>query len=340
MSTPKDTPVQGDPATPKKPRRTYPQNWSAYNAAQTHEKECVADLLHSMCEAIPSPEQTRGRPRIPLGETVFSAVMKVYGTASGRRAASNLREYEAKGYLDRAPHHSSVFRALENPKLTPILKSLIEESAAPLREIETDFAVDSTGFSTATYERWFSHKYGKEVKTSTWIKAHAMVGVRTNAVTSIEVTTFRGADCPQLPQLLDTTRERFQVKTVAADKAYISHKNLNVIDAAGAFPLIPFKDHHNRKGAYWRKNEGGRNPKESRELWCRMYDYYTQNKQEFYRHYHQRSNVETTFSMIKAKFGSYVRSRTLTAQTNEVLCKVLCHNLCCLVHAAYENIAA
>src|SRR5580692_7383284 len=245
MSTHKDTPVQDNPASPK-PRPTYPQNWSAYNAAQTHEKECVADLLHSMCDAIPSPEQTRGRPRIPLGEAVFSAVWKIYGTASGRRTASNLRECEAKGYLNRAPHHSSVFRALENPKLTPILKSLIEESAAPLREIETDFAVDSTGFSTSTYERWFSHKYGKQVKTTAWIKAHAMVGVRTNVVTSIEVTTFRGADCPQLPHLLNRTGERFKVRSLAADKAYISHKNLDAIVAAGGFPLIPFKERHNR----------------------------------------------------------------------------------------------
>jgi hypothetical protein len=31
-----------------------------------------------------------------------------------------------------------------------------------------------------------------------------------------------------------------------------------------------------------------------------------------------------------------VRSKTEVAQTNEVLCKLLCHNLCCLVHALYE----
>ncbi|MFZ0573289.1 MAG: hypothetical protein WA304_02775 [Candidatus Cybelea sp.] len=41
--------------------------------------------------------------------------------------------------------------------MTPILKGMIEGSAAPLREIETDFAVGSSGFSTSTYERWFSH---------------------------------------------------------------------------------------------------------------------------------------------------------------------------------------
>lgn len=318
------------------PRPTYPQHWAAYNAAQTHEKEAVVDLLHSMCDTIPSPAQTRGRPRIPLGEALFAAVMKVYGTASGRRTATDLREYEAKGYLDRAPHYNSIFKALENPALTPILKHMIEESAAPLREIETDFAIDSSGFSTSTYERWFSHKYGREVSKATWLKAHVMVGVQTNVVTSIEVTTIHGADCPRLPQLLDVTGERFKVRSVAADKAYISHKNLDAIVAAGAFPLIPFKEHHNPKGAYWRGTGGGKNSELSRALWKRMYEYYNQNRREFLESYHQRSNVETTFSMIKAKFGSYVRSRTLTAQINEVLCKVLCHNLCCLVQAAYE----
>jgi transposase len=52
--------------------------------------------------------------------------------------------------------------------------------------------------------------------------------------------------------------------------------------------------------------------------------------------YHKRSNVETTFSMIKRKFGECLRSKTTTAQTNEVLCKILAHNLCCVIQSMYE----
>ncbi len=60
------------------------------------------------------------------------------------------------------------------------------------------------------------------------------------------------------------------------------------------------------------------------------------HQEDFTQAYHKRSNVETTFMMIKAKFGDSVRSRLERAQVNEVLCKVLCHNICCLIQSMYE----
>ena len=53
------------------------------------------------------------------------------------------------------------------------------------------------------------------------------------------------------------------------------------------------------------------------ELWTKMYHFYALHRAEFLQHYHKRSNVETTFHMIKAKFVQRLRSRTLTAQINE-----------------------
>jgi hypothetical protein len=108
---------------------------------------------------------------------------------------------EAKGYVYHAPHFNSVFNYLENPALTPILKSLIEESASPLKAVESDFAVDSSGFSTCTFIRWYDEKYGKMRSEYAWVKAHLMVGVRTNVVTSVEVTGPDAHDSPYLPPL-------------------------------------------------------------------------------------------------------------------------------------------
>ena len=67
-----------------------------------------------------------------------------------------------------------------------------------------------------------------------------------------------------------------------------------------------------------------------------MFHLYKYNEGDFMRHYHKRSNVECTFSMIKRKFGERLKSKTATAQANEVLCKILCHNLCCVIQSIYE----
>ena len=71
-------------------------------------------------------------------------------------------------------------------------------------------------------------------------------------------------------------------------------------------------------------------------LWEKMFHFYNLHRDEFLRHYHKRSNVESTFSMIKAKFGDHIRSRTDDAMRNEALAKILCHNICCVIQSMYE----
>jgi len=66
-----------------------------------------------------------------------------------------------------------------------------------------------------------------------------------------------------------------------------------------------------------------------------MYYYFMYNRLTFMEHYHMRSNIESVFSMVKGKFGDSVRSKSDTGQVNEALCKVLCHNICVLIHAIH-----
>jgi transposase len=94
------------------------------------------------------------------------------------------------------------------------------------------------------------------------------------------------------------------------------------VDKRGAVPYIDFKDGSTDTGKC--------------EIWNRMYHYYSLRRGEFMQHYHNRSNVETTFSMVKAKFGGSIKSKPPAAQTNEVLLKFLCHNICCLIQSTYE----
>ena len=306
-------------------RKTYRQNWTAYNAAQTSEKARVELLLKTLCEGIAQPPRKAGpgRPSIPLRDPIFGATMKVYSTVSGRRASTDIRDCAERGSMTTVPHYNSLFRTMEDPATTAILTSLIEASAAPLAEIENvagQFAQDSTGFSTVTYDRWFDQKHGKLRAQHTWVKLHIMIGTVTNVVTGVRVSDE--GDCPLLPELLAQTGRRFTVREVSADKAYLSKTNLEAIDAVGAVPFIPFKINSV--------------PSNTSPHWRKMWAHFSLRSDDFLAHYHRRSNVESAMWMIKTKFGSAVRSKLPAAQINEVLAKVLLHNLCCIVHAITE----
>jgi transposase len=309
--------------------KTYTQDWKAYNAAQTHEKSEMQALLYELCKNLPEPQkpQGKGRPSLSLPDIIFSSVTKIYSTISGRRFDTDLREAKARGYLARLPHYNSVFRYLESEALTPYLYELISLSAAPLKAVETDFAVDSSGFSTGQFMRWLDVKYGTKEDRRQWLKLHLMVGVKTNIVTSVEVSDGYAHDYPFYKGLVDRTADAgFNLREVSADKGYLGADNMLATLQRGAIPYIPFKTNSVAQSGWEPKSQ----------LWTRMFHFYALNRAEFLQHYHKRSNVETTFHMIKSKFGQRLRSRTLTAQVNEALCKVLCHNLCCVIQSVHE----
>src|SRR6266446_6344442 len=102
---------------------------------------------------------------------------------------------------------------------------MIETTALPLKAIESDFAVDSTGFGVARFFRWYDHKYGVVKDRRDWVKVHVMCGVKTNIVTAVEIRGRYQSDAPMLPPLLDTTHNGFTVAEVSGDKGYLSYRN-------------------------------------------------------------------------------------------------------------------
>ncbi|MDB5291997.1 MAG: transposase, family protein/SWIM domain fusion [Phycisphaerales bacterium] len=308
-------------------KKTYSQDWPAYNEAQTNEKRQFQVLLHELCKGLSEPVPADGKPRrgrrpYPMCDAIFSVVFKVYSTFSGRRFESDLCAAQEKGYIDKVPHYNSVFNYIEDPNLFPVLVGLIEQAALPLKAVESKFAVDSTGFAFSRFARWFDIKYNRFTTEKQWVKAHFCTGVKTNVITAVEIHGKDAGDSPLLPPLVATTKANgFTMKEVSADKGYSGTDAHEAIAAAGAVPYVMFKA--NATGAV-----GG--------LFQKMFGYFQFKREEFLSHYHQRSNVESTVSMIKAKFGDAVRSKSEVAAKNEVLCKILCHNICCLISAIYE----
>jgi len=135
-------------------------------------------------------------------------------------------------------------------------------------------------------------------------------------------TTEEGADCPQLKEMANKTAKHFNMEELSGDKAYLSKDNFELVNSLGGTFYVPFKSNSKPTG--------------NGMLWKKMYHYFMLRNDEYMEHYHVRSNAESTVNMIKSKFGDRVRSKLWTAQVNEVLCKVICHNLCCVIQETNE----
>jgi len=148
------------PTEPAK-RPTYKQEWREYNLAQTREKAYFQTLLYQLCQGLDEPvRKGRGRPSVKMADLIFAACVKVYEGISGRRNQTDLREARERGFLSRQVHYNTIFKYLDMESLTPYLHHLITETSLALKEVEVDFAVDSSGFSTCQYVRWFDVKHG------------------------------------------------------------------------------------------------------------------------------------------------------------------------------------
>ena len=302
-------------------RKTYSQDWKNYNLSQQREKELFMKLLADITNRIQQPAYTFGRPENQLGDSVYSMVFKVYSTFSSRRFTTDMELAKEQGFIEKITPRSSMSDCFKKKEITPLLAQIVQLTSLPLRTVEKDYAIDSTGFGTTVFQRWFSFKHGKEISSKRWVKCHFMTGVKSNIITSVSITSEFDNDSPELKKLVNATAQNFNMEEISADKAYLSKDNLEHIEEKGAMPFIPFKKNNNAtgKGAIWKK----------------MYYYFQLNNEDFLEHYHKRSNAETTVHMIKSKFGDFVRSKEWTAQINEVLCKIICHNIYCVIQEMF-----
>lgn len=192
-------------------------------------------------------------------------------------------------------------------------------------------APDSTGVQTTSFGGWREERHG-EKRRKAWLKVHAIIGTKTHVVIRAIISEKNTGDSPEFGPLLNGAMEAgFHPSRVVADMGYMAAENFQLSDDLGIEPIIPF-----RSGTLSNEVNKIRGIKKP-ESWTKAYHLFQANRPEFDRRYHARSNVESVFSAIKRKFGENVRSRTATAQVNEIIAKLICYNLTVVVHEMFEN---
>jgi len=200
--------------------------------------------------------------------------------------------------------------------------------------LTSNFAVDSTGFSTIRVANWRASDHGKytlrkaaDYPKPDWRKLHAMIGLFSKAISAVIVTNRKGqgsGDSANLRRLAEATLDSdFTINGIAADGAYFTGSIMTYIEhELDATAFIP--RHSNTTGSKM-KTFGRARTVEYCEDWAKP----NGRRRLMYRF---RTLIEAVFSSLKRRFGDFVLKRDEVSRKIDVLCKAICYNLCLIVY--------
>ena len=300
-------------------KKKYTQDWKAYDNAKTKEFILFKSFLKQIFDVYFKYE-TKTNKRIPTKDRILMMCLKVYFKSDFRKLKGIIEDLYGK-----APSYKTLCNFFDDENIEQVLDDLILISSMPLSSLEKTGAIDSTGFSTSNFDNWNEFKWGKlKGKEQVWRKLHCVVGCHTNTIISAKVTEKNVADAPMVEPTLENKTKYFELENFVADKAYNSRKIFDYLRELGLDVFIPYKSNAVAKarGSYY---------------WKKMFLYFRDHQDEFMEKYHKRSNVETTFSMLKTRFNNKVMTKRLISNINEIKIKCLCHNICVLIQEMFEN---
>lgn len=189
-------------------------------------------------------------------------------------------------------------------------------------------AVDGSGISVTNRGEWMRkiHRKGKIGECKGFLKIHVAVDVHSHEVTAIDVTRENVGDNTMLKPLLIQTVQNTgrNIDRLFADGAYDTYDNFEKLKQAGIEPVIRIDDNaitnpppdtfiqRNRPEPVRRKH--ARIQLSDRDQWCKD----TQ--------YGQRWQVESWFSTLKRRFGTYTTAKKYENMQHELCFKAQLHN--------------
>lgn len=300
------------------------RNWSLINEKQAKQDLYAWDLISLMVDSLEIPviRNRTGRPPANPSDQLKLAILKIYNKSSFRRQHSFNTIYSNSGYTTKLLRRTAVNAVFIEDSFTGYLEEIYRRLADLLIPFENTFAIDSSGFGTRYNSRWVKVRLDFQ-KHRDYKKVHIICGTNTHIITEVKILEGTSADSPQLPELFNATAKRFKIKRLCADSGYLSRENVQIVTDAKARPFIMPKINSIRAS----KGYGA---------WYKMIRMWQEQPERFSKEYHLRSNVESVFSMMKTTLLDGISSKTIISQKNELLIRVICHNLSVVIDAIFR----
>lgn len=222
--------------------------------------------------------------------------------------------------LKNLPSKSTIHRGMQklNMNLLYELNYLIIKNQ--LRRI-LNIILDASGVRTDKGSTWFCLRIKKEISKKNCDKLHIAVCADLLLILNWRITAWKKSDCPFFKILLKPFK---RLGIVFADMGYLSRENFQLcMDKKGCL-FIPFK-----------KNSIGASRGSS--AWKFAFSLWSKCKWIYENIYHQRSKVESVFSVIKKRFGDKVNCKSALMRRKEIALRLIAYNIRILICYEYAN---
>ena len=208
------------------------------------------------------------------------------------------------------PGHSVIHRGMTRLSITYIRK-VMNLVIRFLRRRKMTIAVDSTGFSTHQSSAWYDLRIARQGSRRDCVKLHISVDVHTGVVHSFTTTRWNRHDSREFERLIKHLPD---LDKVLGDTAYCSRTNCQLV-----------ADKHGTPYLHFRVNAAGR-PR-GRLAWIVSFRACKRDPNGWLTVYHMRSIVESVFSSMKRRWGSFLQSRKRWMQKRELALKVFAYDV-------------
>ena len=217
----------------------------------------------------------------------YRGIVRFFRFSPLARALLNLRE---------VPDHSTLIKFQKRIK-APLIDSLLCK-----KKVKTS-AIDGSGFETSHMSYHYANTWNRQDKRKyrRYLKLSIAIDTDSQYILAQKIRLGPRNDHIDFERVM----KNVQCKYVLADKGYDSKKNRYfVLKEMKAYPYIPY-----------RKMSG------------RTYEKLGVPLRFNKKIYNQRSKVETVFSVIKRKYGSYILSKSFETQKKELLIRLVAYNI-------------
>jgi transposase len=211
--------------------------------------------------------------------------------------------------LNKVPHYTT-FQKFSARFPCRTLHQLISGIAKKICSGTLNLSIDSTGFSLDYSSYHYSTRIKRMEHNRSYVKTTLAVDTRTQCVAAVKIRLKRRHDTVDAIPILNKARFLGRIQTVVADRGYDSEELMQYIEhEIRAKPIIALK--------YAKKPLN----KTRGEIRKRLKKAFPEKE------YHQRSKSETVNSTIKRRYDSTIRARKNHTQRQDILLKILTHNL-------------